>query len=101
MFNQVAKFHDYEVIVSWFPTNIRQYKLINMQISDIAKYGYRYIHITPACVHAGDISYVPYGASPRRKYFRIALGAIGPEPRVLYDFFALKARIDIWTVSTT
>ena len=46
-----------------------------------------------ARVLACNISYLPEGASPRRRYFRIARRA--PRARVLYDFTARMHEDDI------
>ena len=62
---------------------------------------YIYIDITAvlravfyiARVLACNISYLPEGASPRRRYFRIARRA--PRARVLYDFTARMHEDDI------
>ena len=49
------------------------------------------LNIARAC--AGNILYLHEGASPRRRYFRIARRA--QRARVLYDSSALEARSDI------
>ena len=63
-----------------------------------------YIHIHGASraeqyiarMHAGDILYIPEGASPRRIYLRIARRA--RRARVLYESSAHEARW-IWSIS--